>query len=62
MNLDWNKEEFLHLISKRFMGKNNSHLESLVSNHIHKLFLLLKLTQEFCKKYHVKLCAAKTKL
>ena len=35
---------------------------ALVSNDINKLFLLLKLTQEFCKKYHVKLCAAKTKL
>jgi hypothetical protein len=35
---------------------------ALVSNDIHKLLLLLKLTEEFCKRFHVKLCAAKTKL
>ena len=30
---------------------------ALVSNDIHKLYLLLKLTEEFCKRFHVKLCA-----
>ena len=34
----------------------------LVSNDILKLLLLLKLSEEFCKKHHVKLCADKTKL
>jgi hypothetical protein len=35
---------------------------ALLSNDIHKLNLLLKLTEEFCKRFHVKLCASKTKL
>ena len=34
----------------------------LVSNDIHKLHLLLKLSQEFCKRYHVTLSPSKTKL
>ena len=34
----------------------------LVSNRIQNLQFLLLLSQEFCKKYHVKLCAEKTKL
>ena len=35
---------------------------ALISNDIHKLFYLLELTKIFCSKYHVELCAEKTKL
>ena len=34
----------------------------LVSNDIHKLRYLLYLSEVFCKKHHVKMCAVKTKL
>ena len=35
---------------------------ALLSNDIHKLLLLLKLSQAFCERHQVKLCAEKTKL
>ena len=35
---------------------------ALISNDIQKLFYLLELTKIFCSKYHVELCAEKTKL
>ena len=34
----------------------------LLSNDIYKLLLLPRLTEEFCKRQHLKLCADKTKL
>ena len=34
----------------------------LISNNIHHLFYLLELTKIFCEKYHVEICADKTKL
>ena len=35
---------------------------ALISNDIYKLLLLLRLSQAFCERHHVKLCAEKTKL
>ena len=35
---------------------------ALLSNNIHKLLNLLMLSEAFCKRFHVKLCAEKTKL
>ena len=35
---------------------------ALLSNDIYKLLLLLRLSQAFCERHHVKLCAEKTKL
>ena len=34
---------------------------AIIANDLHSLRLLLKLTQNFCKKFNVKLCAEKTK-
>ena len=43
-------------------GIGRADYTAMLSNDIFKLLLLLNLTEEFCKRHHVKLCADKTKL
>ena len=50
------------LKSQTISGIGQADDTGLLSNDIFKLLFLLKLSEEFCKRYHVKLCADKTKL
>ena len=47
---------------EQLLSAQDSSLGVKIEDDIHKLHILLKLTEEFCKRYHVKLCPAKTKL